>query len=94
MNTPASYPSAEGPIGENPVQPANARSETTVTTQLGGGDGLTKDGALAAQNRPLDAGRSSKAGRCKPRPLVSQPSRTLKAAETRIDQDGSASKGS
>ena len=62
MNTPASYPSAVGISGKDPVQPA-ARSETTVITQLGGGEGSTKDGTFAAQNRPPDAGRSSKAGR-------------------------------
>ena len=88
MNTPASYPSAVGLSAKNPVQPANARSETTATTQLGGGEGLTKQGAFAAQNRPPDAGRSSKAGgasRDRSFPNQAAPSKPQKRGSTKTD---------
>ena len=59
-----------------------------MITQLGGGEGLTKEGAFAAQNRPPDAGRSSKAGgasRDRSFPNQAAPSKPQKRGSAKTD---------
>ena len=59
-----------------------------MIAELGGGEGLTKEGAFAAQNRPPDARRSSKAGgasRDRLFPNQAAPSKPQKRGSTKTD---------